>query len=1102
MPEKHRSKESAEQQIHEMEYRDKPLRMAKISPPKIKRIYPRKRLLHWLQKKDDLAVIWISAPAGSGKTTLIADYLANRDLHYLWFQLDAGDTDPATFFHYLGQAAQNFVPRQHLRIPRLLPNHLSGLSSFIHHYFETLYLHLKPPAVLVFDNFQELPSDAPLFSLFIEALREIPPGIQVIFLSRDKPPAWFASLQARQVATLIGWKELRLTKEESLGIAHLFESSSRHKHSKRLIAMLHQRARGWAAGLILMLQAIENEDVAIDAVNGCAREIIFNYFASELFDKADPEEQTFLLKSALLRNMSRPAVTEFTDHQHADAIFRRLHKRNYFITCREGKNPVYEYHPLFREYLLARGRATWTPEQLKKIRHQAALALFHAGQPEQAVDLFLLAEEWPEAIHTIVKQAPLLLTQGRLHTLKGWLERLPPHLLQQSGWLSYWLAVCQAHLQERIAEGRFDKAFLLFEAEKELTGMFLSIAEAARLAWINQQGYQHIDLWLDRFEKLHRRRAIPSLEMEAKVISSILMAFYFRRPNHPLVSQLVHRAEELWNSRLELNLRWHLGAAVSPFLIGSGNLLRWMESVRLFEPHNEDPAVNPEVRLSIVISAAHGDLLRGHCESCIEHVKRGLELGRRNSITLFDNWLLGAGAASALLRAELAQADHYLERMHARLAPLPPGLDTVFYQLLMSWRAHFDGDPPQARELVLAALETANATGAVFPIALCHYALAHALFASGEPHRAFHHLAKSCIRWGNSLHQQLLFYANFSKGCFSLRMGRRRSATTFLRQALHQGATQGYGPPLWLHPDLLEPALCLALEQNIEPRYVQRLIQQADIVPRDPSAIPERWPMPVRIYTLGRFLLQVNGEQLPCSARTKNRPLELLKAIIAFGCEDVAQEKVMDALWSDAEGDTAMKSLHTTLYRLRRLLGIEESVILKDGYLSLDPHYVWVDVRCLERVLDSIALELDSPHLDPDIIAHLTSIAERLFQGPFLDSEASRPWSIAPAERIRNRLIRTILMLGHFWENRGEWERAADCYRCGLELDPLAEVFYRHLMQACFKLGNHAEALTTYARCRKVLSSSLGIMPGKKTVRLYQTILRFAKKASSADDNP
>ncbi len=1087
--------------LNEMEYREKPIRMAKITPPRIKKVYPRKRLLRKLQKTSDLAAVWISAPAGSGKTTLIADYLAKQIRNRLWFQLDSGDADPATFFHYLGQAVENTTPQNHIKMPRLSPGHLSGLPAFTHHYFETLFLHLKPPAVLVFDHFQELPLDAPLQTLFSEAITVVPEGIQMIFLSRNKPPPWFSSLRAQQIAAFLGWEDLRLTEDESLGIASLFESTNPHKHSEQVILNLHQQTRGWAAGLILMLQAIENEDVDIDAVTGCARETIFNYFASELFDKADPEEQTFLLKSALLPSMSLPAVTEFTDHHHAEAIFRRLHKRNYFVTHRDGKNPVYEYHPLFHEFLLARGIATWTPEQLKKTRLQAAQALHSAQQPEEAIDLLLQAEEWTEATQTILRQAPVLLSQGRLHTLKAWLECLPRKLLERSPWLLFWLAKCQTSQHYPETEQLFNSAFSLFETEKNIEGMYLTIGDAMQLAWVSQEAHQYIDPWLTRFEKLYSAEAVPSREIEAKVISSALMGIYFRKPEHPLATQLINRAEQLWNSPLSLNLRWQLGTAVAPILFGRGQLLHWMETIRVFEPDNGSEKIAPEIRLYILISISIGELFRGHYDSSLEHIEQGLELAKKNNLTLLDNWQLGHGAANALLRTDLQTADRYLDKMHHNLVSLPPNMDTALYQVVMSWRSLFDKDYSRALEHARTALKLANTIGSPYPIAICRYALAHALFESGQHIQAFQALEQACIPWGSDKHQQLLFMATFSRVCFQLRLGERGPAIALLKKVLRQGTTQGYGLPLWSRPDLVEPLLHLALEQNTETAYVQHLIRQARIVPQDPLGIPDKWPIPVRVFTLGRFSVQVDGKLLPGTARTKNRPLELLKAIIAFGGQDVAQEKLMDALWPDASGDTAIKSMHTTLHRLRKLLGTEESVILKDGYLSLDTRNVWVDIRRLEQLLDRIGQELDSPSLDAEVITRLTSAAEKLFQGPFLDSEAARPWSIAPAERIRNRLIRTILTLGHFWENRGNWKRAADCYHCGLELDPLTEVFYRHLMQAYFKQGNYADALVTYERCRKVLASTLGIMPGQETVHLYKAIRADSAKSASVNNS-
>ena len=1083
-------------QIHGMEQHGEHPCMTKITPPQIKRIYARRRLLRQLQQWKELSAIWISAPAGAGKTTLIANYLAKEKQRHLWFQLDPGDADPATFFYYLNQAVESVITRDSGCMTLRVPTDPTGLSIFARRYFEALFLRIESPAFLVFDNFHELPTDAPLYSLLSESLKEAPPGIQLLFLSRSKPPPWFAPLRARQMAAIIGWEELRLTVEESRGIARLFESGGRLRHSKQLIDTLHRHTRGWAAGLILMLQAIENEDAEIEAAPGCARETIFDYFASELFDKADPEEQDFLLKSALLPSMSQPAIAEFTDHQHADAIFKHLHGRNYFITYKGGKNPVYEYHPLFREFLLARGASVWEQKQLRSYRCQAARVLRRVGEPEQAVELLLLAEAWTEASQAILEQAPKLFSKGRLHTLKVWLEQLPPDMIIRSGWLSYWLGICQGAGWSPAIERTFEHAFSLFSIERNPAGMYLCIADAvSRILKSRGERLICLDPWLRRFEALHPHQPIPSPQTEAKVISAILKAYCFERPGHPLVPRLIDRAHQLWNSRLELSLRWRLGTAICPFLIAQGKLLQWMERIRLFEPDTRHGAITAEARSNMVLTIGYGELLRGHHESCREHVEQGLKLARKCAFVQMEEWLLALGAANTLLRSELSRADRHLNAMRSRLASLPPCAGTVLYQLLMSWRAHFEHSFPEARELAQAALELAKTIGSIFLVALCHFVLAHALFAVGKRSKALAHLESASIRWNGRPHQQLLYHCRFASACFRLQMGEREAAVRLLRQSLRQGIMQGYGLPLWTPPDLLEAALCFALERGVEIPHVRQLIRQAKISPRDPACIPERWPMPVRIYTLGRFALLVDDKPLAHSARTKNRPLELLKVIIAFGSEEVAQEKVMDALWPDASGDTALKSLHTTLHRLRKLLGIDESVILKDGALRLNPRHVWVDVRCLEQTLDRIGQALDSPGVDPDLIIHLTEVAERLYRGPFLDSETSRSWSVAPAERLRNRLIRTVLSLGNFWEGRGDWERAADCYRCGLELDPLAELFYRRQMRALFRQGNHAEALATYRRCRKVLASSLGVMPGQKTVQLYLTILDDAEKS-------
>ena len=122
-------------------------------------------------------VIWVTGPPGCGKTTLVASYLDARKLPYLWYQVDAGDVDPATFFYYLAQAAKRAAPRKRKPLPLLTPEYLQGIPAFTQRYFENLYSRLKIPSVLVFDNCHEVPPGSQFHGVILNGLSNLPEGI-------------------------------------------------------------------------------------------------------------------------------------------------------------------------------------------------------------------------------------------------------------------------------------------------------------------------------------------------------------------------------------------------------------------------------------------------------------------------------------------------------------------------------------------------------------------------------------------------------------------------------------------------------------------------------------------------------------------------------------------------------------------------------------------------------------------------------------------------------------------------------------------------------------------------------------------------------------
>ncbi|MBI3354424.1 MAG: hypothetical protein HY034_06015, partial [Nitrospirae bacterium] len=113
--------------------------LAKLTKPKSANVLIRKRLFKLLDEARNRSVIWITAPPGAGKTTLISTYLEQKKLPCLWYQIDEGDGDIASFFHYMGIAAKKANPRKKKPLPNLTPEYLSGLPTFTRNYFRELY---------------------------------------------------------------------------------------------------------------------------------------------------------------------------------------------------------------------------------------------------------------------------------------------------------------------------------------------------------------------------------------------------------------------------------------------------------------------------------------------------------------------------------------------------------------------------------------------------------------------------------------------------------------------------------------------------------------------------------------------------------------------------------------------------------------------------------------------------------------------------------------------------------------------------------------------------------------------------------------------------
>jgi len=243
----------------------------------------------------------------------------------------------------------------------------------------------------------------------------------------------------------------------------------------------------------------------------------------------------------------------------------------------------------------------------------------------------------------------------------------------------------------------------------------------------------------------------------------------------------------------------------------------------------------------------------------------------------------------------------------------------------------------------------------------------------------------------------------------------------------------------------------------------------------------------VKVHTLGRFGLLVDDRPVEHGRKVQQKPLALLKALLALGGREVPEAKLAEFLWPEADGDLAHNSFEVALSRLRKLLGTDEALTLKEGRLSLSNRQCWVDVWAFERFLGQ-AEKARKEGKGAEAI-RVFEKALSLYRGSFLQSE-EMSCAASPREKLRGGFLRAVKNLGHCYEGSERWEEAVSCYGKGIEADDLAEELYRRLMVCHIRQGREAEALSVYRRCRKTLSSVLGVDPSAETQAIAASLGR------------
>jgi LuxR family maltose regulon positive regulatory protein len=420
--------------------------ITRLAPPPLGRGFvPRPRLLALLDQAGSVALTLVIAPAGSGKSSLLAEWAggvhtiertdvspAKSSRSFAWLSLDEGDNDPVRFWRYFTAALQTAVPGPHFRTPVSLPQLGPGvLPGSLEDLCNALAAWEKP-LFLVLDDAQRIENPEICTSLAY-LLDHQPANFHLVISSRADPPLPLTRLRAKNRLLEIRARALNFTEEE---LILFFQEDPLTGRAGILQAA--NLARGWAAGLRLLKIALAQEPDQVAAwVVG--RKLAAEYLTGEIIDRIPPARVDFLQKIAVLDPVMVETAEAMTGDPQAGRFLDEICQENLFV---ERQGGLFQFHPFFREALLQK---LGDPE--RRSNHKQAAVWFEAhSQPEKAVTHALAGQEWEQAARLILAEADSRFRRGEVRTLESWVGAFPAEVLAGSadlqvllGWIWYFL---------------------------------------------------------------------------------------------------------------------------------------------------------------------------------------------------------------------------------------------------------------------------------------------------------------------------------------------------------------------------------------------------------------------------------------------------------------------------------------------------------------------------------------------------------------------------------------------------------------------------------------------------------------------------------------
>ncbi|HRQ22709.1 MAG TPA: BTAD domain-containing putative transcriptional regulator [Anaerolineales bacterium] len=1049
-------------------------------------LLPRPRLLEWLESNADKRLTLLSAPAGYGKTTLLADFINASSLPFAWYTLDAQDSDPTVFLTYLieslrsmkrapesltraiGQTAQSLLDSAEANISpqRVLTVLVNELAEVI-----------ETPWLIVLEDYHYVAS--PVVHQLVDFLLENAPNdLRLVISTRVDPPLALARLRARGQLAELRASSLRFRDEE---VSHWLQSNLPEISSESL-SLLSEKTEGWVAALQIVRSSLSGRDARdVDAMlSGLSgsQQFVFDYLADEVFKRLPDDTQEFLLRTSILQQMDASACNAVASVQNAQSILEELERQNLFVSSLDSQRRWYRYHYLFREFLLSRLQRVET-ESVNSLERSAGGHYESQGELEVALSHYLNAQEYESAARVVSIFAADYIERGRVEVLHRYLSALPadvmkanPELLLQHGNAHWRLG------QTGAAVAAYEDARSSFAAQNNAGGVCRALT---RLAEVNraQGNYRQAETLsteaLSFADENHAARA-EALMALAKSVGFLTGMDKGRQLAEQAVEEARH-AEDRISALARANFLQSLGQ-ICWWHGDPQATVRYCQEALQIAPEEFSP-IGAQAYISLVTPYLYWREL----DKSLHYAERGLQIAQ----TLHLKELLPSAytaLGNVLTRlGETARAEASLRQG----MEIGQQLGLASYEQLMAtgylaYNLCGQGRVEEARQLAEGALGSYTGNPDTYEAYVCRSVLADVALENRQLDKA-ERLFAELVEVGERRQFRIpLAMVYFRLAYIHLETKRPESGLEYARKALRlieASRTFQLFLDQGIRSQVVSEALIRAGEKS---PFLERVLE--NLPEKTIQTLQDRYSIQAQCF--GNFRVLLNGKEVSQERWVSAKARDLLAYFVTMRGEKTPADKAFDAIWGEKER-TSRTAFHTALSRLRNALKAGDDsprlILVEVGEYWLDSARFSIDVDEFNA-----AMAKARSATNDEVAAEWYERAAALYQGEYLQN-LYYEWVFPERRRLAQAYLNALQELAVYHLSIRAPRKAVEYIEKAIPLDALNEDLYCLSMRGYAGLGDRSNVARVYAELQKLLHNELNTKPMPGTVTLYKELM-------------